>query len=135
MPRRKKHAPEEIVAKLRQVEVLTGQGTPVADAVRSIGVTEATYCPSSDDLRQRPGLRKGGSGFGWRLCGLGVMLQASIGDGLAFDPFAFEQNGLAAFEVDVGWGEIAEALVVAAMVVVLDESRDLAFEIARQVVV
>ena len=43
MPRRKKHSPEEIVAKLRQVEVSTGQGTPVADAVRSIGVTEATY--------------------------------------------------------------------------------------------
>ena len=33
MPRRKRHAPEEIVAKLRQVEVLTGQGTPVADAL------------------------------------------------------------------------------------------------------
>ena len=30
-------------SKLRQVEVLTGQGKPVADAVRSIGVTEATY--------------------------------------------------------------------------------------------
>ena len=43
MPRRKKHSPEEIVAKLRQVEVLAGRGTPVADAVRSIGVTEATY--------------------------------------------------------------------------------------------
>ena len=40
---RKHHRPEEIVAKLRQVEVLTGQGKPVADAVRSIGVTEATY--------------------------------------------------------------------------------------------
>ncbi len=37
MPRRKKHAPEEIVAKLRQVEVLTGQGTPVAEAIRAIG--------------------------------------------------------------------------------------------------
>ena len=43
MSRRKKHSPEEIVTKLRQVEVSTGQGTPVADAVRSIGVTEATY--------------------------------------------------------------------------------------------
>ena len=43
MPRRKRHAPEAIVAKLRQVEVLTGQGTPVADAIRAIGVTEATY--------------------------------------------------------------------------------------------
>ena len=40
---RRHHKPEEIVAKLRQVEVLTGQGKPVSDAVRSIGVTEATY--------------------------------------------------------------------------------------------
>jgi putative transposase len=40
---RKRHKPEEIVAKLRQVDVLTGQGTSVAEAVRSIGVTEVTY--------------------------------------------------------------------------------------------
>ena len=40
---RKWHKPEEIVAKLRQVDVLTGQGTSVAEAVRSIGVTEVTY--------------------------------------------------------------------------------------------
>jgi putative transposase len=40
---RRHHKPEEIVAKLRQVEVLTVQGKSVADAVRSIGVTEATY--------------------------------------------------------------------------------------------
>ena len=40
---RKRHKPEEIVAKLRQVDVLTGQGTLVAEAVRSIGVTEVTY--------------------------------------------------------------------------------------------
>ena len=40
---RKRHRPEEIVAKLRQVDVLTGQGTSVAEAVRSIGVTEVTY--------------------------------------------------------------------------------------------
>ncbi len=39
----KHHKPEEIVAKLRQVEVLTGQGKPMADAVRAIGVTETTY--------------------------------------------------------------------------------------------
>lgn len=42
MPR-KRHKPEEIVAKLRQVEVLTSQGQSVADAIRSIGVTEVTY--------------------------------------------------------------------------------------------
>src|SRR5580700_849826 len=40
---RKRHTAEEIVAKLRQVEVLTSQGQPVAEAVRSIGVTEVTY--------------------------------------------------------------------------------------------
>ena len=40
---RKRHKPEEIVAKLRQVDVLIAQGTPVADAIRSIGVTEVTY--------------------------------------------------------------------------------------------
>ena len=39
----KKHKPEEIVAKLRQVDVLTSQGTPIADAIRTIGVTEVTY--------------------------------------------------------------------------------------------
>jgi hypothetical protein len=40
---RKKHKPEEIVAKLRQVDVLTAQGQGLADAIRSIGVTEVTY--------------------------------------------------------------------------------------------
>jgi putative transposase len=42
MPRRK-HKPEEIVAKLRQVDVLVSQGQSVAAAVRSIGVTQFTY--------------------------------------------------------------------------------------------
>ena len=42
MPR-KRHKPEEIVAKLRQVDVLVSQGRSVADAIRSIGVTEVTY--------------------------------------------------------------------------------------------
>ena len=42
MPR-KRHRPEEIVAKLRQVDVLVSQGQNVADAIRSIGVTEVTY--------------------------------------------------------------------------------------------
>ena len=39
----KRHKPEEVVAKLRQVDVLTSQGQSVADAVRAIGVTEVTY--------------------------------------------------------------------------------------------
>ena len=40
---RKRLKPEEIVAKLRQVEVLTAQGKSVAEAIRSIGVTEVKY--------------------------------------------------------------------------------------------
>ena len=40
---RKRRTAEEIVAKLRQVDVLMAQGKPVADAVRAIGVTEVTY--------------------------------------------------------------------------------------------
>jgi putative transposase len=43
MGRRKAHTPEEVVAKLRQVEVLVDQGKSVAEAVRSIGVTEPSY--------------------------------------------------------------------------------------------
>ena len=39
----KRHKPEEIVAKLRQVDVLTGQGKSIAEAVRTIAVTETTY--------------------------------------------------------------------------------------------
>lgn len=39
----KRHTAEEIVAKLRQVDVLSSQGRPIADAIRAIGVTEVTY--------------------------------------------------------------------------------------------
>jgi transposase len=39
----KRHKPKEVVAKLRQVDVLTSQGMPIVDAIRSIGVTEVTY--------------------------------------------------------------------------------------------
>ncbi len=39
----KKLKPEEIVSKLRQVEVLMGQGMSRLDAIRKIGVVEQTY--------------------------------------------------------------------------------------------
>ena len=42
MPK-KIHKPEEVVAKLRQVDVLVSQGQTTADAIRSICVTEVTY--------------------------------------------------------------------------------------------
>jgi putative transposase len=42
MPK-KRYKPEEIIAKLRQVDVLASQGVPIADAIRQIGVSEVTY--------------------------------------------------------------------------------------------
>jgi hypothetical protein len=64
-----------------------------------------------------------------------VVLQATVCDCLALDPFAFEEDGLSAPEVDVSWGKIVEALVIAGMVVMRHEGGDLAFEVAGQVVV
>jgi hypothetical protein len=37
---RKTHKPDEIVTKLRQVDVLVSQGQDIANAIRQIGVTE-----------------------------------------------------------------------------------------------
>ena len=42
MPR-KRYKPEEIVAKLRQVDVLVSQGQSMADAIRQIGVSEVIF--------------------------------------------------------------------------------------------
>ncbi len=39
----KRPKPEEIVTKLRQVEVLVGQGMKRIDAIREIGVVEQTF--------------------------------------------------------------------------------------------
>ena len=39
----KRHKPEDVVAKLRQVDVLVSQGQSVVEAIRAIGVTEVTY--------------------------------------------------------------------------------------------
>ncbi len=58
------------------------------------------------------------------------MVQAAF-----FDPFAFEQDGLSASEVDVGGSEIVEALMVTAMILMLDEGRDLGFKVLLEEVV
>ena len=63
------------------------------------------------------------------------MKQASRFDGLSFDPFSLLQDGLAASEVDIGRGEVLQALVIASMVVLIDKGIDLLPEITGQVVV
>jgi len=43
MPRKKKHTPEQIIAKLRQIEIESTKGDPLAAVCRKAGVTEQTY--------------------------------------------------------------------------------------------
>jgi len=57
MPR-KRHKPQEIVAKLRQVDVLTAHGHSIAEAVKTIGVTETNVLSLAGGIRRdedRPG--------------------------------------------------------------------------------
>ena len=39
----KRYRPEEIIAKLREAEVLLGQGKKMPDVVKALGVSEVTY--------------------------------------------------------------------------------------------
>ena len=39
----KRYRPEEIIAKLREAEVLLGQGNRVPEVVKAIGISEVTY--------------------------------------------------------------------------------------------
>ena len=69
------------------------------------------------------------------LCGDAGVQQAAMLDGFALDPLSVFDDGFGPSEVGVGGCHIVEALVVAPMIVVLDEGLDLAFEITRQEVV
>src|SRR5438094_6130180 len=76
MPR-ESYKPEEIVAKLRQVDVLTSQGQSVAEAIRSIGISEVTYYRWRQEfggVEERPGQASEGSRDGEHpasSCGIG----------------------------------------------------------------
>ena len=52
----KREKPEDIVTKLRQVEVLHGQGTSMADAVRQIGVSQHTSIAGESSMAGLTGL-------------------------------------------------------------------------------
>ncbi len=63
------------------------------------------------------------------------MVQAAVLDGQFFDPVPpFDDGGVAA-EVGVGGRDVAETLVVAVIVIVIDESAYLAFEVSGQVII
>ena len=59
-------------------------------ARRSPGVA-LIGCPSSDDLRQFAGFRKGGSAHFRSRCGMQVALASDDWRLLSFDPFVFEE--------------------------------------------
>ena len=44
--------------------------------------------------------------LGLRLGGFQLMLQSSQFDGVAFDPFSFQEDGSASAEIDVGRGQV-----------------------------
>ena len=58
------------------------------------------------------------------------MLQAAVCDGFALDAFSLGQDCLGPAEVDIGWSQIVDALMIADVIVVLDEGSDLSFEIS-----
>jgi len=62
-------------------------------------------------------------------------MQASRFKRLLFDPFPLFQNGCVTPEVDICGCDVAQALVKALVVVVVDKSFDLGFKIAGQEVV
>ena len=63
------------------------------------------------------------------------MLQAPMFDGLSLDPFALADDGLGPAEVGISGRHVVQALVVALVIVMLDERLDLAFEVTGQEVV
>jgi hypothetical protein len=63
------------------------------------------------------------------------MLQASVCDGVALDALAPCDDRIGPAEVNVGRGEVVDALMVADVVVMLDEGIDLPFEISGQIIV
>ena len=56
--------------------------------------------------------------------------RAPMFDGFSFDPFALFDDGLSPAEVGISRCDVVEALVIALMVVMLDERFDLGFKVA-----
>ena len=57
-------------------------------------------------------------------------MQAPVFDDFSFDPFSLQQDGLTPPELDIGGRELAQALVVEAVIVVLDEGFYPSLEVA-----
>ena len=61
--------------------------------------------------------------------------RAPMFDGLSFDPFSLFDDGCGSAEVGVGGSHVAQALMIALVIVMVDEGLDLGFEVAGKEVV
>ena len=59
------------------------------------------------------------------------MLQAALSDCQFLDLLPVSQNGFVPAKVDVGGCDVVQALVVALVIVVIDEAGNLTFQITR----
>ena len=69
------------------------------------------------------------------LSGVVAVLQASMFDGLSLDPFSSMDDGRGSAEVSISGRYVFQALVVAPVVIVLDERLDLLLQVTGQEVV
>ena len=69
------------------------------------------------------------------LCGDLAMMQSPCFDGLSFDPFSLFQDGLTTTEVNISWGQIVDALVIALVVVMIHEVFDASLKVSGEEVV
>ena len=61
--------------------------------------------------------------------------RAPLFDGFAFDPFSLFDDGFCSAEVGICRCDVFQALVIALVIVVLDERFDLCFQIAGEVII
>ena len=65
------------------------------------------------------------------LCRLALMVQAAVLDSQFLNLLSPFDNGCVLAEVGIGWGDVADTLVVAVIIVMIDKVSDLVFEITR----
>jgi hypothetical protein len=98
-------------------------------------VPRPSQSPSSEQLRQIGLIRREDAAHLLnRLGGYCGVHEASVLNGLSFDPFSFQQDCFASPEVDIGGCQVADGLVITPVVVVIDEGVDLGLEIIGQII-
>ena len=63
------------------------------------------------------------------------MMQAPCFDGLSLDPFPLFQDGLTTTEVNISWGQVVDALVIAMIVVMIHRGFDAGLKVFWEEVV